>query len=372
MCPSNDITSTSTSTSTTASTTAIDLAKLRHECPGATPIERKRFLDAKDGNYKKALDQLKAYLDWRTEHGLDDVYHCSSKMLPEEDDCDYDGDGDNNLDETYDDPILASTWSDDKNETETNDDIWHSCASNEESLDEIDWRFASQAALWYERSTNSKKKCAATSTTTATLPQLARILPPPRKGSSSSQHQQHCPIDQTGHRILQFLPARMDLSRASDTAFALAIALYLERKLDRDSSETMTVAIDVRGGDGWANPRPQKLLPFVQQVAGLLEQNFPERLARCVVFPIPAIGTILWRMVRVFLDPVTAQKIHLVKGDARISAPPPFGAMEAHVSRSVLEHMEELRCSSFVVAARQSAPKKNKKKHQHQQLITVA
>jgi hypothetical protein len=368
MCPSNNITG----------TIAIDLEKLRHECPGATPNERKRFLDAKDGNYKNALDQLKKYLAWRTEHGLDDVYHCSSKMIPKEDSCDCDCDFGNvnananvnaNDDSDDDHTTLASTWSDEEiqNKTNNNEDIWHSCASDEESLDKLDWRFASQAALWYERSsTHSNKKPAATSTsTTMTLPQLASILPPPRKASS----RQHVPMDQTGHRILHLLPAKMDLSVASDTAFALAIALYLERKLDRDSPETMTVAIDVRGGDGWANPRPQKLLPFIQQVAGLLEQNFPERLANCVVFPIPAIGTMIWKMARVFLDPSTAEKIHLVRGDARNSAPAPFGAMEEHVSRSVLAHMEELRCSSFVgdgvnVARFEQSPKTMKKKKQ--------
>jgi hypothetical protein len=154
----------------------------------------------------------------------------------------------------------------------------------------------------------------------------------------------------------------MDLSRATDAAFALSIALYLERKLDRTNFEKVTVAIDVRGGAGWANPRPQKLLPFIKLTAGLLEQNFPERLERCIVFPVPVAATLLWKVIRAFLDPTTATKIELVKGDSRNHAPPPYGPMEPHVAAVVLKHMEDFRCSSFVYPTKQRTVASRKKR----------
>ena len=309
---------------------------LQQKCPRATPCELRRFLNAKDGNCSKAMTQLTAYLDWRNEHGLDDVYHCSKSIS-------------NDVVVHEDDPTLDSSWSE-NDETET--DIWHSCASDEERLDELDWIFASQAALWHDRASLNHGKSHLTNT--ASLPQLARILPPSSSCSSGA------PQDQNGNRILQFLPARMDLSKASETAFALSIALYLERKLDRDSMEKITVAIDVRGGTGWANPRPQKLLPFIKQVAGLLEQNFPERLAGCLVFPVPAAATLLWRVVKVFLDPNTVKKVGLIKGDSRNEAPAPYATMEEYILKSVMQQMEEFRCASFAVEKSKLSKKKQK------------
>mmetsp|Transcript_7312 Transcript_7312/g.17867 ORF Transcript_7312/g.17867 Transcript_7312/m.17867 type:complete len:337 (+) Transcript_7312:158-1168(+) len=319
-----------------------DIQTLQKKCPRATPCELRRFLNAKDGNCSKAIVQLTAYLDWRNEHGLDDVYHCSKSIS-------------NDVVVHEDDPTLDSSWSE---IDETKTDIWHSCASDEERLDELDWIFASQAALWHDRA--SQKHGNSHLTITASLPQLARILPASSCASGA-------PRDQNGNRILQFLPARMDLSKASDTAFALSIALYLERKLDRDSMEKITVAIDVRGGTGWANPRPQKLLPFIKQVAGILEQNFPERLAGCLVFPVPAAATLLWRVVKVFLDPNTVKKVGLIKGDSRNEAPAPYTTMEEYIQKSVMEQMEEFRCASFEV----EKPKLSKKKQKPLIVATI-
>ena len=325
-----------------------DLEALRLNCPKATACERQRFLNAKDGNLTKALAQLSAYLEWRKEHGLDDIYHCSKTYMEVEE---------HSVDLT-----LGSSDSDDENDEAIETDIWHSCASNEECLDELDWKFASQAAIFHEQKSNGKRT--AKSPTSHTLPQLARILPPASRSGSS------IPRDQSGNRILQFLPAMMDLSRASDKAFALSIALYLERKLDRDSQEKILVAIDVRGGSGWANPRPQKLLPFIKQVAGVLEQNFPERLARCLVFPVPAAATFLYRVVKVFLDPSTVQKVALVKGDSRNEAPPPYSLMEGHIRQSVLKHMEDFRVAGFVVETDALSDKVNKESLSSQSIDT--
>lgn len=302
-----------------------DLQLLQSKCPEATFCELRRFLNAKDGEYSKALAQLTAYLDWRNKHGLNDSYHCSKRIS-------------NDIHE--DEPTLDSSWSDNDHHNDDDSDIWHTCASDEARLDTLDWRFASQAALWHERNSDRLGK---SNLATLTLPQLARILPQSPSRSSDDGP----PRDQHGHRILQFLPARMDLSKASETAFALSIALYLERKLDRDSFEKITVAIDVRGGTGWANPKPQKLIPFIKQVAGILEQNFPERLARCLVFPVPAAAALLWRVIKVFLDPNTVQKVALIKGDSRNEAPAPYTSMEVHIGKEVLKDMEDFRCASF-------------------------
>mmetsp|Transcript_6341 Transcript_6341/g.15708 ORF Transcript_6341/g.15708 Transcript_6341/m.15708 type:complete len:374 (-) Transcript_6341:88-1209(-) len=340
-----------------------DLARLREDHPAATTAELRRFLRARGENIGGASEQLRSHLDWRTEHGLDDWYHCtasfsssSSFYLRNSLCCDKILDGTSSSYDLIDDHTLEGSCNDDEDDDDVDDsgddefgepEIWYSCASTEDELDELDWRFASEAALVYERRRRFRKTAKTRRRRRSLrereidgehedepLPQVARIL------SERAR-------DRGGHRILQFLPARMDLTRASEAVFALSVALYLERKLDRNSSEKLTVAVDVRGGTGWANPNPAKLLPFVRNVAGLLERHFPERMAMCLVYPVPATATLLWRVIRRFLDPATTSKIALVKGDSRTEAPPPLDAMKRYAPRWVLEGMEDLRIASF-------------------------
>ena len=354
-----------------------DLARLRDEFPASTAAERERFLRAKNGNRSKASEQLRSHLDWRAEHGLDDPQRrwtpslSSSSSLPDQHHHKHShkilggpsrssSNNNNNTDEH----TLEGSWtssissisSDDDDDDDVNNDHQknlYSSATDEKALDELDWRFAAEAALAYERRTSSPEPTATRREGRRSnknnnrerhddddedrpLPQIARLAPAAQR-------------DRGGHRILHFLPGQIDLTRASGTAFALSIALYLDRKLDRNSAEKFTVAIDVRGGSGWPNPNPTKLLPFLQQVSNLLERQFPERLARCLVYPVPAAASFLWRMVRRFLDPATAEKIDLVPGESRIVSPPPLAAMDPHVAPDVLEAMEAHRRSRFVV-----------------------
>ena len=327
-----------------------DLQKLERHCPGSTKAERKRFLKAKAGDYRQALEQLQKYLEWRHEYGLDHDYHCSTLTSVA------------SLTANANTNTNTNTYANEEHDKDDDDGIiWHGCASDDQTLDELDWKFASQKALACDESTSASIITATTTTTTTiVLPQLARIIAdtgPPHEDSSINSsssssnthgHGHNHSCDRDGNRILQLLPAQMDLSVASDATFALCIALYLERKLGRDSDEKMTVVIDVRGGDGWANPSPNKLVPFVKRVSACLEQNFPERLSKSVLFPMPVAATFLWRVVRVFLDPNTAEKIAVVRGSAGNDDKPPYRLMEKHVDRGVLERMEELRCASFV------------------------
>ena len=114
---------------------------LCHECPAATSSERLRFLNAKGGDLAKAKKQLAAYLDWRREHCLDDPFQ---DFMP-----------------------LKTSLKD--------EDSWHSCVSDEETLDQVDWRYASQAALLYEQ-----RKSNHGSIKNSNLVAARQELPPPK------------------------------------------------------------------------------------------------------------------------------------------------------------------------------------------------
>ena len=329
-----------------------DHQKLHQNFPLATKEEIKRFLNGKDGQYDLAYKQLQNHFQWRKEYNI---------IL------------DNNIN------VNNNNDDDDDNEEggEKGED-WHSCASSHEMIDLLDWKFASKNA---RRAYNSNKKkdddndddddkstsSLPTSTTsssnnTCMLPQLVRVIANNNShgddhnsiGGKSQLQQQSSHTQsqsQSHHRILHLLPAQLDLSIASAEDYVFCIACYLEQKLNRHSMEKLIIVIDLRGGYGWSNPTPYALLPFIKQVVGCLEQNFPERLIRSIVFPMPTAAYMIWNMVKKLhiLDPNTTEKIVLVPGNANRDSLPPYKKMEklSGIPKDTIDYMETKRCSSF-------------------------
>lgn len=153
-----------------------------------------------------------------------------------------------------------------------------------------------------------------------------------------------------GNRIAYFYGAKIDLTLASSTTYALALGFYIDAKIDRNSMEKICVLIDTRGGGGWANPSASTLVPFAKEVSALLGDLLPERLAYCFIFPVPYIAKFVWYLIYPFLDAVTAEKMTLFSGSTSRSAPPPIDDpyFTKHIDRKVIDYLEELR-NSFIV-----------------------
>ena len=101
-----------------------------------------------------------------------------------------------------------------------------------------------------------------------------------------------------GARIVHVLPSQLDTTIAPGTTYALALAMYLDRKLDRNHTEKVTVVIDIRSGKGWPNPSSVSLVPFIKLVVGSLNSYFPERLSRCILFPLPLTATVIFNKAK--------------------------------------------------------------------------
>ena len=121
-----------------------------------------------------------------------------------------------------------------------------------------------------------------------------------------------------GKRILQHLPARINLDAVDGPTYALALALFLDQTLDHNSMGKICLMIDARPGKGWANLPILKLVPFIEHTAKLLNDLHPERLDKCVLFPVPFWAKGIWTMVKPFLDPGTARRICLISGPAQV------------------------------------------------------
>jgi CRAL/TRIO domain len=154
--------------------------------------------------------------------------------------------------------------------------------------------------------------------------------------------------DRDGRRILHVMPGQMDPKLAKPSTYAVALALYIDRQLDRASTECLTVALDVRGGKGWPNIPPLRNLPFIKSVVKLLLAMFPERLHRCLLFPVPQAANWIWNIIKAWIDPDTSCKVQLLTGPATIVSQPPFAAMERFLEPEVAKLLENKRHATFI------------------------
>lgn len=168
----------------------------------------------------------------------------------------------------------------------------------------------------------------------------------PRVISVFEDDQTDIVVCKNGARIVHVLPGQLDSSLASNSTYALAVAMYLDRKLDRSCTEKVTVVIDIRSGLGWTNPSSVSIVPFIKLVVGLLNTYFPERLSRCILYPLPYTATLLFNKAKDYLDPDTAAKIQVCSGAGSTASPVPEKAFE-FIGKEAMDHMEERRRSFF-------------------------
>lgn len=154
-------------------------------------------------------------------------------------------------------------------------------------------------------------------------------------------------VDKDGFRIFQIMPAQMDINLASSSTYALAVALYLNLQLDREAEERIVVCMDVRAGQGWPNTHAVRLVPFMQQTTTLLLSLFPERLHRCLLYPVPPSFMWVWNAISKVVDPLTREKICLMSGPNKIVSPPPFEQMFEHMDMDAAHHLEGARVGDF-------------------------
>ena len=149
--------------------------------------------------------------------------------------------------------------------------------------------------------------------------------------------------DIDGHKILLHIPARIDLSAASNEFYAEAMALYLDSHLDRHDEDTLTLVVDVRPGKNWPNPSALNLLGFIRHVAHALHDLNPHRLHHCVLYPIPRAAFYMWKIISSFLDPTLRELMVLIPGADTASSPTPTRAMYKYMDKETLACIEKAR-----------------------------
>lgn len=268
------------------------LNQLGAACPDSTMEERYRFLRARKGDVEAATIKLHSFLCWREECGLVDNEGCEFVQSTSDEEC---------------------------------------------------WRYAATKALKLTQSQKGEEKTKGEERYGMPLPRMARL-----DGEFNQTKNSMCMRDLEGRRILHVLPGQLDITHASAGTYALCTALYLDRSIDRKSTEFIAVVIDVRGGKGWANPSPFKVFPFIKAVAKLLSDHFPERMAYCVLFPMPRPAVAVWNMAKLFLDPRSVRKFQILNApsDGR-DATIPRSKMQKYFHDETIDAMERNRVQSF-------------------------
>ena len=263
---------------------------MKEQAPESTMAERYRFLVARDGNEQKALVNLLKYLEWKRIH--------------------------------------LTTLREQEIKYQHLRDLEH---PNSEKNDIYDWTVASQTALKIKLQKHANEEIS--------LPRIAVMMTLPN-GSHA------CDMD--GRRIIHLAPAQMDSKLCSLSTYALAIALYLDRKADRNSIEKVTISLDLRPGKGWANIPGVKLIPFIKDIVTLLLTIFPERLHKNITYPLPYALSWVFAVIKKVIDPGTAKKLCVITGSAGVDSPLPFDELVALVDKDVLMMFEKGRLDAFI------------------------
>jgi hypothetical protein len=245
-------------------------------------------------------------------------------------------------------------------------------STNNFTTDEEDWALAARGAMEIANTKHSP----------------ARNVPLPRIVSVYGGND-GLVLCRNGARIVHVLPSQLDTTIAPATTYALALAMYLERKIDRNHTEKVTVVIDIRSGRGWPNPSSVSLVPFIKLVVGSLNSYFPERLSRCILFPLPMTATVIFNKAKgtmtdvlfcidlncsvwhgipgcqrnssvlvlnhssssayytiAYLDPDTATKIQVCSGAGSVSSAVP-SKVKNFIDETSIEKMEKRRIAFF-------------------------
>lgn len=159
-----------------------------------------------------------------------------------------------------------------------------------------------------------------------------------------------------GTRVIFARPAKADFKLATAEEHALDLAYVLDQSLAEDQRAyerlppegvrvkrsadpdpfQVTVLVDCRPGEGLPNTQAPQMMEFFRLCAKLLQDQYPERLRKMIIYPFPWFLVWLFEAVKRFVDPATAAKIHLISGSDRLGAPAPVAELRQFITKESL------------------------------------
>lgn len=120
-----------------------------------------------------------------------------------------------------------------------------------------------------------------------------------------------CGLAKDGTGVVFVQGARYD-AKIDLQLYTQAVCRVVDEMLPADSEGQITALLDVRPSRGWPNPSPMEIVPFVRDLVKVIMSNYPERLKRAIVYPLPAGLVTFANFLLMVMDSSVRQKIQLV------------------------------------------------------------
>lgn len=337
------------------STDAIE-KDLREEFPDATEAECRRFVEAAQAMYRRAnkkmdveklvkaaaAEKLEEYFDWRSCYGLD-----------------FDRPAEGSDDEAIWDwaarKALSAEYAQTKQaEVQRTGTRWPRAKAEDVKPQVVDYDSFLESAMQDDSSSHADDDQHDTLKTgenspesepRRTLPQLIFRRKDPKTGSYLR--------DRKGSELIHVLPAKIDRFAAKPETWALAVSLYIDASVDRNSNYRAAIFIDARAGMGWPNPVLIMVVSLVGQVVTEIEKRHPGRCQSLLLFPLPRALTMVWGTIKGFFSPEMNEMMVVCSGPSNIGAPLPRSKLEPHVDEDTLGFLETCRTELFAQAEEQ-------------------
>ncbi len=114
-------------------------------------------------------------------------------------------------------------------------------------------------------------------------------------------------VAKDGTPVLVFRGGMYNPKIASPEDYTMAFAWGIEEALRNTRQLQVTVLANCRAAPGGTNAPAE--MAFIKKLIGTLSDNFPERLKRTVLFPMPWYARVMKNAVSVFMDPRSMAKI---------------------------------------------------------------
>ncbi|CAK0854070.1 unnamed protein product, partial [Prorocentrum cordatum] len=88
-------------------------------------------------------------------------------------------------------------------------------------------------------------------------------------------------------------------------------------------AEKFTLLVDLRPVEGWPNVPAYRMVPFIRLLARVCPNNYPERIHRILVYPLPPMVEQLWRVIKSVLEEGTRKKLEVISGPSELGSPCP-------------------------------------------------
>jgi len=172
-----------------------------------------------------------------------------------------------------------------------------------------------------------------------TLPQLIFRRTDPNTGKVLQ--------DKNGTELIHVLAAKVDRFAASNETWAMAVALYIDFYVDRNSKYCASIFVDARAGEGWPNPKLIMAMSLIGQIVSEIEKRHPSRCKTLIIFPLPRALTMIWGSIKGYFSPEMNEMMIVCSGPSIVGSPLPKKMLEIYVDGDVIDILEKCRIDLY-------------------------